>query len=177
MRLHFALASILAFATAAAVAPAATVMVYVEEVGEGASIQAPRPVRDGLMGGLFDRGDIVFDVGETKADGVDWGTGKSSALEAIAVEGGAELLVLARSEMSLTRREGGRPLVEVSLTYHVIDLSDRSARGVASGLLSGSNRGKEDEADATAVARGIGTELAAAVHAAWVTAGKNRKVR
>ena len=177
MRLHFALASILAFATAAAVAPAATVMVYVEEVGEGASTQDPRPVRDGLLGGLFDRGHIVFDVGETKADGVDWETGESSTLTAIAVEGGAELLVLARSEIRLTRREGSRPLVEVSLTYHVVDLSDPSARGVASGLLSSSNRGKEDEADASAVARGIGTELAAAVHAAWVTAGKNRKVR
>lgn len=177
MRLQIALASLLVLVATPTIVPAATVMVYVEELGEGASPQDPRPVRDGLLGGLFDRGQIVFDSGETKVAMIDWETGESSTLATMAVEGGAEILVIVRSQMRVTRREGGRPLVEVTLSYHVTDLYNQTSPRVASGRLSSSNSGRENETDATAVAQGIGTELAAAVDAACARAAKVRGAR
>jgi hypothetical protein len=168
--LALATAVALALAAAPARATAATVLAYVEETGGAPQAEYPHPVRDGLLGRLFDLGHIVFDLGDELVRDVDWRTGHSTSLLALATEGRAELIVVARSETRVTPRERGRPLVEVTLSYHVLDASGRWVRSVASGILSATNRGKEDATDATAMIRRLGADAAEAAQAAWSSA-------
>jgi len=153
-------------AVVAAAAHAATVLVYVEETGSAGTADAPRPFRDALLGGLFDRGHIVFDLGESTAGDIDWTSGASPTLEGIAAAGGAEMYAVSRVVIRLTTRAGGRPTAEVGADYFVIRLSAGSATAVAKGRVSATNRGREDEVDAVAVARSAASDTAASIAAA-----------
>ena len=163
MRFLFALLAV--FAAAPAVLPAAGVLVYIEETGDVILAQNGHPIRDEVLAGLFDRGYIVFDPGEDSVGDVAWASGETASLLRAAVEGGAGVIVVARSEARATKREQGRPVVEASLVYFVLRVSESGANAIASGSLSASNRGKEEEVSAEAVVHELGASLAAAVYA------------
>lgn len=143
---------------------AATILAYVEEAGQTAGGAEARPVKEALLGVLFDRGHIVFDPGGMSITDVSWQTGDSPTLLAMATAGGAELILLVRAEARSVSRDKGGPTVEVAASYRIIAVASGRPRAAASGVITATNQGREQEMGPVAVARTAGAAVATAAH-------------
>ena len=139
---------------------AQTLLVYVED-DTGDLV-----VRQGVYAAFFEAGYIFFDPGALRIDDVDWSTGVSPQLERAAIDGGADYLVLARASTVVTRREGERARVDMSMDLHVLGLARLSTRSLARDTIRTTNQGREDTVDRTVLGREVGTLAAAAVASA-----------
>lgn len=152
-------------------AHAQTVLVYVDDRIDGLSGPGRTAVRNGIHDALFEAGYVFFDPGTRVMSDVDWSTGVSPDLRDAAIDGGADVLLVARAETVTARRDGGRPRVDTQVRVYVLRLRGYTLTSVAATQLQSSNQGREDTVDTDALGKETGAQVARMLDQALAASG------
>ena len=148
---------------AAAALPAETYMLLVEQRLDGQEDPAAPAGLQGLMSGMFDRGQVTFDSGPYRP-AADWDRLEFRESLNLAREGLAHYLATVRFEASSTPADAGEaPAYAVRVAFQLWSAHDGSMLG--EGELSADNLGREGELPYEALLFKAGESAAAELEA------------